>query len=47
MTLEDSLRYESDVLSAQAVLYQAQQQRWQVLSQQAALYGTDLKGVVE
>jgi outer membrane protein TolC len=47
MTLEDYLRYESDVLSAQAVLYQAQQQRWQVLSQQAALYGTDLKGVVE
>jgi outer membrane protein TolC len=47
MTLEDYLRYESDVLAAQASLYQARQQRWQVLSQQAALYGTDLKGVVE
>jgi outer membrane protein TolC len=47
MTLEDYLRYESDVLSAQAALYQARQQRWQVLSQQAALYGTDLKGVVK
>jgi outer membrane protein TolC len=47
MTLEDYLRYESDVLSAQASFYQTQQQRWQVLSQQAALYGTDLKGVVE
>ena len=47
MTLEDYLRYESDVLSAQAALYQARQQRWQVFSQQAALYGTDLKGVVK
>lgn len=47
MTLEDYLRYESDVLSAQAALYQARQQRWQVLSQEAALYGTDLKGVVK
>jgi outer membrane protein TolC len=47
MTLEDYLRYESDVLSAWAALYQARQQRWQVLTQQAALYGTDLKGVVK
>ncbi len=47
MTLEDYLRYESDVLSAEAALYQARQQWWQVLSQQAALYGTDLKGVVK
>lgn len=47
MTLEDYLRYESDVLDAQAALYQAQQQRWQILAQQAALYGTDLKGVVK
>jgi hypothetical protein len=47
MTLEDYLRYESNVLSAQAALYQARQQRWQVLSQQAALFGTDLKGVVK
>lgn len=47
MTLEDYLRYESDVLAAQASLYQAREQRWQVLSQQAALYGTDLKGVVK
>lgn len=47
MTMEDYLRYESDVLAAQAVLYQARQQRWQVVAQQAALYGTDLKGVVK
>ena len=47
MTLEDYLRYESDVLAAQAALYQARQQRWQILAQQAALYGMDLKGVVK
>jgi outer membrane protein TolC len=47
MTLEDYLRYESDVLAAQAILYKAQQERWQILAQQAALYGTDLKGVVK
>ncbi len=47
MTMEDYLRYESDVLAAQAALYQARQQRWQIMAQQAALYGTDLKGVVK
>jgi len=47
MTLEDYLRYESDVLSAQAVLYQTLQQLWQSVSQQAVLYGTNLKGVVK
>lgn len=47
MTMEDYLRYESDVLAAQAALYQARQQRWQIVSQQAALYGTDLKGIVQ
>jgi outer membrane protein TolC len=47
MTMEDYLRYESDVLAAQAALYQARQQRWQLVAQQAALYGTDLKGVVK
>ncbi len=47
MTLEDYLRYESDVLAAEAALHQARQQWWQVLSQQAALYGMDLKGVVK
>jgi outer membrane protein TolC len=47
MTLEEYLRYESDVLAAQASLYRVRQQWWQVLSQQAALYGTDLKGIVK
>jgi outer membrane protein TolC len=47
MTMEDYLRYESDVLAAQAALYQARQQRWQIVAQQAVLYGTDLQGVVK
>lgn len=47
MTPEDYLRYESDVLAAQAALFQARQQWWQVLSEQAALYGMDLRGVVQ
>jgi outer membrane protein TolC len=47
MTTEDYLRYESQKLAAEATLFQAEQQRWQLLAQQAVLYGTDLKGVVE
>lgn len=47
MTTEDYLRYESDVLAAQASLYQARQQKWQIVARQAALYGIDLKGVVK
>lgn len=47
MTTEDYLRYESDVLLAQAALYQARQQKWQIIAQQAVLYGTNLKGVVK
>jgi len=47
MTLEDYLRYESDVLAAQAARYQACQQRWQAFAEQAAIYGIDLKGVVK
>ena len=47
MTMEEYLRYESDVLAAQATLYQARQQKWQIVAQQAILYGVDLKGVVQ
>lgn len=47
MTTEDYLRYESQKLAADAALFQAQQLHWQVLAQQAVLYGTDLKGVVK
>jgi hypothetical protein len=45
--MEDYLNYESDVLAAQATLYQARQQKWQIVAQQAVLYGVDLKGVVK
>lgn len=47
ITTEEYLRYESDVLAAQASLYQARQQMWQIVAQQAVLYGTDLRGVVK
>ncbi len=47
MTTEDYLRYESQKLAADAAFFQGEQQRWQVLAQQAVLYGTDLKGVVK
>jgi len=47
MTMEDYLRYESDLLAAQAALYQVRQQKWQIVAQQAVLYGTDLKGVLK
>lgn len=46
MTMEYYLQFESEVLAAQASLLQAQQQRWLALTQQAALFGTDLRGVV-
>ena len=47
MTMEDYLGYESDVLAAQAGLYQAHQQKWQIVAQQAVLFGMDLQGVVQ
>lgn len=47
MTTEDYLRYESDVLASQAALYQARDQRWQIIAKQAVLYGMDMKGVVK
>lgn len=46
ITMEDYLQYESNLLAAQATLCQARQQRWQIIARQAALYGTDFKGVV-
>ena len=45
--MEDYLGYESDVLAAQAALYQAHQQKWQIVAQQAVLFGMDLQGVVQ
>jgi len=46
MTTEDYLHYESQLLAAEAALYQARQEYWQILAQKAVLYGTDLRGVV-
>ncbi|MCX5734525.1 MAG: TolC family protein [candidate division NC10 bacterium] len=47
LTTEEYLRYEADVLQAEAGLYQAQNDQWQVLAQQAVLYGMALTGVVQ
>jgi hypothetical protein len=47
LTTEEYLRYEADVLQADAGLYQAQNDQWQVLAQQAVLYGAELTGVVQ
>lgn len=47
LTTEEYLRYEADVLQADAGLYQAQNDQWQVLAQQAVLYGMALTGVVQ
>jgi outer membrane protein TolC len=46
MTMEEYLRYESQLLTAQAAVEEVQSQRWQLWSQQAVLYGIDLRGVV-
>lgn len=45
-TTEEYLRYESQVLAAQAVLLQAENEKWQIVSQLAVLYGVELKGVI-
>jgi len=47
LTTEEYLRYEADVLQADAGLYQTQNDQWQILAQQAVLYGTTLTGVVQ
>ena len=46
-TTEEYLRYEAQVLSAQADFARAVDAKWQILTQQAVLYGTDLRGVVK
>ncbi len=45
-TTEEYLRYEVQVFSAQANLARAVDARWQIITKQAVLYGTDLRGVV-
>lgn len=47
MTIEEYLRYESQVLASQAALNKAVDDRWQVVARQAVLYGADLRGVVQ
>jgi len=46
-TTEEYLRYEAQVLEAQAAEAKARDEGWQIRAKQAVLYGTDLKGVVK
>ncbi len=46
-TTEEYLRQEAQVLAARAALYQAENDKWRVISQLAVLYGADLEGVVQ
>lgn len=46
-TTEEYLRQEALVLSARAGLYQAENDKWRVISQLAVLYGVDLQGIVQ
>ncbi len=47
MTTEEYLRFETQVLDAEAALQKTILDRWQVISQQAVLYGDELTGVVQ
>ena len=47
MTTEEYLRFETQVLDAEAALQKAILERWQIISQQAVLYGDELTGVVQ
>jgi outer membrane protein TolC len=47
MTTEEYLRYEAEVLQAEAGLAEMINARWQLVAQKALLYGTDLTGVVQ
>jgi len=47
MTTEEYLRFEIQVLDAEAALHQTHVDRWQVISRQAVLYGDELTGVVQ
>lgn len=47
MTTEEYLRFEVQVLEAEAALHQTHVDRWQVVSRQAVLYGDELTGVIE
>lgn len=47
MSTEEYLRFETQVLDAEAALHKTHLDRWQVISQQAVLYGDELTGVVQ
>jgi outer membrane protein TolC len=47
MNTEEYLRFETQVLDAEAALHQTHVDRWRVISQQAVLYGDELTGVVQ
>ena len=47
MTTEEYLRFETQVLETEAALHKTHVDRWQIISQQAVLYGDDLTGVVQ
>ena len=46
-TTEEYLRYEAQVLEAQAAIAKARDEQWQIHAKQAVLYGVDLRGVVK
>lgn len=46
-TTEEYLRYEAEVLASQAQVARAVDNRWQIIAQQAVLYGADLKEVLQ
>ena len=46
-TTEEYLRQEALVLAARAALYQAENDKWRIITQLAVLYGADLQGVVQ
>jgi len=47
MTTEEYLRFETQVLEAEAALQKTYVDRWKIISQQAILYGDDLTGVIQ
>lgn len=46
-TTEEYLRQEAQVLAARAALYQAENDRWRIITQLAVLYGADLQEITQ
>ncbi len=47
LSTEEYLRYEDEVVSAKAKLYQAEANKWQVLMQLATIYANDIEKIVK